>query len=86
MAELVAVFDAQKAFHQADTDTTSWETWDSAVLNRNLAALRHAAQECPACIMAAIRQSKVPVPAVTDFNFTKAMQAIWDDVNDARAD
>lgn len=43
--------------------------------------LRHAARQCPACEMAALRQSGIPCPAVPGFDFTEQMKAIWDDVN-----
>lgn len=42
-----------------------------------------AAQQCPACEMAALRQSGIPCPAVTGFNFTDRMKRIWADVNEA---
>ena len=44
--------------------------------------LYRAAQQCPACEMAALRQSRIPCTAVPGFDFTAQMQAIWDDVND----
>lgn len=49
-----------------------------------LPALRTAANNCPACILAAIRQAGIPVPMVADFSFTKEMRAVWDTINDAK--
>lgn len=49
-----------------------------------LPELRKAAGDCPACIMAALRQKGIPVPCAIGFDFTKEMQAIWTDINDAR--
>lgn len=44
-----------------------------------LKRLRDAAGNCPACIMAAMRQRKLPVPLLHDagFDFKKEMDAIW---------
>ena len=53
--------------------------------NRALVALRKAAGNCPACIMSAIRQKGIPVPMVTDFDFTQEMKWIWAEVNEAQA-
>jgi hypothetical protein len=39
---------------------------------------------CPACILAAIRQSGAAVWAAGDFDFTKEMKVIWDDINEKR--
>jgi hypothetical protein len=46
--------------------------------------LRRAAQKCPACEMAALRQSGIPCPAVPGFDFTAEMKAIWQDVNESK--
>lgn len=36
---------------------------------------------CPACTMAAMRQSKIPVHAYTNFDFTKECKSIWEEFN-----
>jgi len=46
-----------------------------------LEALRSKADNCPACILAAIRQAGIPVPAVRDFNFTAECKTFWNDIN-----
>ena len=46
-------------------------------LNEVLPELRKLANNCPACIMAAIRQSGNQVPLVTDFNFKKECEEIF---------
>jgi hypothetical protein len=40
---------------------------------------------CPACILAAIRQNGINVPA-TNFNITKEFQTFWDSYNDDHCD
>lgn len=59
-----------------------FEYYDSEMLNAALPKLREATSNCPACIMAAIRQSGIPVPAVSDFNFTEECNAIWTQINE----
>ena len=43
-------------------------------------ALREAAADCPACILASLRQSDTVIP---EFNFATEMKEVWDVVNDA---
>jgi hypothetical protein len=42
-------------------------------------ALRAATNNCPACIMAALRQAKIPVPMVGEFDFKAEMQTVLAD-------
>lgn len=53
----------------------------SVKVNAALVRLREVCSDCPACIMAALRQSKIPVPIATDFNWTTEMKAVWDTIN-----
>lgn len=55
---------------------------DQDKLNAMLPKLREAANDCPACIMAALRQSGVPVPAVTHFDYKKELDIFWSNYND----
>ncbi len=50
--------------------------FDAKEINEALPALREAANNCPACVMAALRQKGWPVPVATDFSFTKEMESI----------
>jgi hypothetical protein len=50
-------------------------------INEALPKLREICNNCPACIMAALRQKEIPVPAATDFNFTKECESIWSEYN-----
>ena len=49
-------------------------------------ALRDLTENCPACIMAALRQAKIPVPMVDCFDFKKEMQEIFSTVNTMHAE
>ena len=51
-------------------------------VNSALPLLREVSGDCPACIMAALRQKGIPVLMATDFSFTKEMKEIWDNIND----
>ena len=53
-------------------------------VNQGVKELREFCDNCPACIMAALRQSKIPVPMVSEFNWGKEMQSIWDEINQER--
>ena len=53
-------------------------------VNEALPKLREASGNCPACIMAALRQRHIPVPMATDFNWTKEMGEIWSNINESR--
>lgn len=56
---------------------------ESEVANA-LVELRKAYNDCPACIMAALRQAGIPVHCAKGFDFKKEMQSIWDDINNAK--
>lgn len=58
----------------------------AAAVEALMPALRNAANNCPACIMAALRQAGIPVPIVESFDFSKEMASIWKDFNTARAE
>lgn len=53
---------------------------------KTLPSLREAAGNCPACIMAALRQAKIPVPMANGFSFTNEMKEIWSSINEAKQD
>jgi hypothetical protein len=55
-----------------------------AALDAAIPALRQAANGCPACFMAALRQKKIPVPMVDGFDFKAEMQQIFSDRNEFR--
>lgn len=71
-----------------DTDELGRISYDEALTdcaNKCLKWLREACDNCPACIMAAIRQRGIPVPMVTEFDWSKEMKAVWAEVNDRNA-
>jgi len=63
--------------------------WGSSISNiehveKSMAELRGLSNNCPACIMATIRQKGFPVPAIESFNFTKECEKLWTDYNNAQ--
>ena len=48
--------------------------------------LKEITQDCPACILATLRQMEIPVRAITSFNFTEGCKNWWADFNEAQAD
>lgn len=80
-------------------DPDDYKTWDDftgdfqgfdaclgTAANEALSKLRDATENCPACIMAALRQKGIPVTMVDDFNFSDESQAIWDEHNATKLD
>ena len=53
-------------------------------MNDALPKLREAAGNCPACILAALRQRGIPVPIVNGFNFSDECKAVWAHVNETQ--
>ncbi len=58
---------------------------DEAVI-KVLPSLRDMSANCPACILAALRQARIPIPLVSDFNFTEECKAFWAELNRERAE
>jgi hypothetical protein len=48
-----------------------------AGIEEALPKLREYTENCPACIMAALRQKKIPVPMAKDFDFKLEMQEVF---------
>jgi hypothetical protein len=49
--------------------------------NKILSTLREATNNCPICIMAALRQKGIPVPIISNFNYEKEVAVFWSDYN-----
>lgn len=58
-------------------------SWD-AVIADAMKNVRATADNCPCCIMAALRQRKIPLPTVESFDFKAECVAIFAVVNEAR--
>lgn len=88
LAEMVAMM-PDPAPYQALSFGDELEREHSALIAALVAvlpALRLAAGGCPACMLAAIRQSKNYVAMVDGFNFSGEMKDIFDAANSERAE
>ena len=56
----------------------------TAAANAALQSLRLECEDCPACILAAIRQSGIPVWMVSDFDYRSEMENVWQEVKESR--
>ena len=56
----------------------------TGTLEAAIPLLREAAGNCPACMLAAIRQAGIPVPICEGFDFTAEMKEIWNCINNAQ--
>uniref|UniRef100_A0A6M3L3C6 C2H2-type domain-containing protein n=1 Tax=viral metagenome TaxID=1070528 RepID=A0A6M3L3C6_9ZZZZ len=56
------------------------------IVGATLPAVREAAGNCPACIMASLRQADIPVPFVYGFNWTTEMDGVWREFNASRTE
>lgn len=94
IADLLKLLPDPNDFKRA-TDHEDWaghvETYDlikyddlAAATNAVLPAFRKVVEDCPACIMAALRQRGIPVPIVTGYNWTSEMKAIWAMINEEK--
>jgi len=54
-------------------------------IEASMEKLRSVTENCPACILATLRQMQIPVPAITSFNFTEECKSWWSDFNEAQA-
>lgn len=68
--------------HSEFTDVYYYGENATPTLNQALKELRQAAEDCPMCILAAFRQSKIPLPLVTDFKFDQELKDRWAILND----
>ncbi len=85
--ELTALLPDPDAF--IENRGLSWEGFSDEITpaaNATLPELRDATENCPACILAAIRQRGIPVHMVTDFGWTSEMEAVWAEVNKQNAE
>jgi hypothetical protein len=79
LADLIAILPKPADFARKESGYTYYDGLDEAV-EKTMPALREAANNCPACIFAALRQSGVYCQTVA-FDFKEECKSFWDDVN-----
>jgi len=85
LADLMAILPNPDKYVLSDEwGFTSYPGLEEAV-DAVLPKLREMCNDCPACIMAALRQKGIPVPVAKNFDFKKECQSIWSDFNSGGA-
>jgi len=88
LAELIAMLPDSTAYNSLKPEdyAHSWETHRelSDSLTAVFPAFRKAAGDCPACMMAALRLAKIPVPMAECFDYKKEMARVFEHSNSAR--
>lgn len=82
MKELLALLPDPNSFQ---SDTNEFPFYDEELLQKAIEAvmptLREATNNCPNCILAALRQKGIPVLMATSFSYKNEMTAFWLDIN-----
>lgn len=76
---LIAFLPDSSAYHNSTDSSAYAELYE--LTEKAMPALRTATDNCPACIMAALRQANIPVPMVGSFNFKAEMKEIFSEIN-----
>jgi len=86
LSRLVAMLPNHEEFKRCHDDTTMsyYDGGLSEAVAKVLPSLKAAAGDCPACVMAALRQAHIPVPMAEGFSFKDEMASIWADINQAQ--
>ena len=79
ISDLVAILPNVENYLNRDFDGVSYSGLGDAT-DRALPLLRKLTDGCPACILAALRQAKIPIPA-TSFKFTEECRSVWAELN-----
>lgn len=64
-------------YHDDDPACVSETTKFYRAVKAGIIKLREATDNCPACILAALRQARIPVPLGDDFDFKAEMQRVF---------
>jgi hypothetical protein len=84
VADLVHLLPDATEYNNADFISDQLRTDFSSQLEAGMAKLREASDNCPACIMAALRQAKIAVPMVESFNFKEEMKQVFKSADEER--
>ncbi len=84
VSELMALLPDPEPYRTDDECGESFSYALANAANEALPELRKAANNCPACTMAAIRQRSIPLAMVEDFDFKREMESAWSELNNER--
>ncbi|MBU2061728.1 MAG: hypothetical protein KKH44_07775 [Bacteroidetes bacterium] len=83
MPELLALLPDIENFIVHDVEDEHYSSYDMPIeiADKILTDLRDATDNCPACIMAALRQKGIPIPIIPNFIYSKEVKEFWAEVN-----
>ena len=86
LTALIAILPDPEPLKRIEKDDMGREVWHSwqgleEAVEAVMPKLREAANNCPACILAAIRQRGIPAPEIQSFKFKDEMKALMDAKN-----
>ena len=81
LADLIVILPNPKEYEGGDEYGSFFYKGLESAVDAVLPKLREASNNCPACIMAALRQKGIPVPVAENFHFKEECQSIWNDFN-----
>jgi len=82
MSVLVAILPNPDNYLFKDEDSyLQFHTKFYEVLDMAMQTLRNVTNDCPACILAALRQARIPVPAVQGFDYKAECKDFFDELN-----
>jgi hypothetical protein len=94
MANLLALLPDPAQFvihHPAEPGEFGYDAYDApddealnSAVGAALPKLRELIDNCPTCILAALRQKGIPVPAIDGFNYSEELKEFWAGYNDSR--
>ncbi len=78
LKELIAILpDPSPYYREAPTEHGYWDSTLTAEVNAVWKVFKSEANDCPACMMAALRQRGIPVPMADKLNFKESMKEIF---------
>ena len=84
MVEMLAALPDPTAYHASYSTELHTELREKT--EAAMPKLRELAENCPACIMAALRCKTIPVPMVESFKYTEEFKDAMDQANQNRRD
>lgn len=82
MKDLLRILPNPKKFSYEQDGTKQYFSNFWVQVEKAMPALRKKTNNCPACILAALRQKGIPVLIAESFNFTEECEAWWSIFND----
>jgi hypothetical protein len=91
MLDMLGVLPNPADYDLEDVSSGTGEVWGSHMdarelfdmdIDATMPKLREIANDCPVCILAALRQKGIPVPLVESFDYKKELTEAWSCINE----